>query len=667
MTTNSTVHHLPIPGPLFGAYPQRLTTPDHSRLGKLQKRLGYSTFGGIRPVIHQLKNGVMAQERFGRAVRARAEQLPACNSQDFARSLLNVRALLAKQGFQGEALELGLAHSYAVLKTALGIALYDTQISAAKIMLGQTLAEMATGEGKTFAMFAAASVAALAGVPVHVVTANEYLAQRDAQDLAPAFALLGLSVTALHQGVKPTERVPYYAKQVVYGAAKEFIFDYLLDRSASLPGRATSMRGLCLALIDEADAVLIDEARTPFILAAERSDPHEAQAFAQALQIAKTLSLKFHYALDSVNREVILTDSGKALAREEAAGIGGLWANHSNYREELVSLALTALHLYRRDVDYVLSQIKDQEVGQFEVELIDINTGRIATGRKFSNGLHQLLEIKEACKVTSRQHTIAQLTFQRFFTRYHRLGGMSGTVREAAREIARVYGIGTTVVPLRVKSQRRHGGVKIYTSQKARWRAVITAIRSQHLRGRPVLVGTDSVADSEHLSALLRAAKIQHQVLNATQSEHEAALVARAGEPGCVTVATNMAGRGTDIKMVPRSLKAGGLHVVSCQLNSELRIDRQLHGRCARQGDPGSVETILGLQEGLFERHLSASMRATLARLGSDKAPLNVALAGQVFSFVQRREQALATQQRARVAKQDEQNERQLAVSGTSV
>ncbi len=654
---------LPIPGPLFGSYPQRLTPekPDWYAGGLARLRAASQSLGNMR-------GNNAATTRYLQEVRERCLKLAKPGSVDFQASLRAAKATVAKEGFKDEALVGAMAHACVALEHALGVRLYDAQLIAARIMLGQKIAEMATGEGKTFAMFAAGSVAALAGVPVHVVTANDYLAERDAQDLAPAYALLELTVTALKSEVKPDQRGQFYLHPVVYGAAKEFIFDYLLDRSKLQGNQASApaMRGLCLALIDEVDSVLIDEARTPFILAAEKHDEHEAQSFAQALEIASKLKHREHFLANRVHREVLLTDAGREVARTCGEKIGGLWSKHSAYRQELVQQALSALHLYVRNVDYVVSP-DPQKPGADIVELVDVNSGRIATGRKLSNGLHQMLELKESCPVTSRQHTFAQLTFQRFFTRYHRLGGMSGTVREAAAEIEGVYQLGARVVPLRLPSKREDLGVQIFQTPKSRWRAVVRLIVRQHATGRPILIGTDSVADSEQLSELLKLSKISHQVLNAAQSQREAELVAKAGLPRAVTVATNMAGRGTDIKLAKGMNELGGLLVISCQLNSEARIDRQLHGRCARQGDKGSVITLLSLGEGLFARHLSPNFRSLVNRLLPSDEALPSCLGMPLFHYVQKVEQRLARQQRATISMLDEQNEKQLAISGTGI
>jgi preprotein translocase subunit SecA len=655
--------HLPIPGPVFGSYPQRLELIKPGLSARAATR-------ALDFLKHTVQSSFVRADnsKFVEQVRTCAQALAKPGSQTFSASLRQARAAVAKEGFQNTALVEAFAHAYSALESALGVRLYDAQLIAARIMLDQKIAEMATGEGKTYAMFCAASVAALAGVPVHVVTANDYLAQRDAEDLAPAYELLGLGVTALNGEVKPDQRVNFYVHHIVYGAAKEFIFDYLLDRS-KLQSKETatpSMRGLCLALIDEVDSVLIDEARTPFILAADRPDPHEEKSFGQALAIARALSLKQHFVANAIHREVRLTDAGRDIARQQGDLLGGLWSKHGIYREELVQLALTALHLYRRNVDYVVSPDPKQP-DSYIVELIDINSGRIATGRKLSNGLHQLLELKESCPVTSRQHTFAQLTFQRFFTRYHRLGGMSGTVKEAASEIEDVYQLGSQLVPLRVPSRREYLGVQVFRHSRSRWRAVVKLISAQHKRGRPILIGTDSVADSEQLSELLKLSNIRHQVLNAAQSQREAALVAQAGALGAVTVATNMAGRGTDIKLAQGINALGGLLVISCQLNSEARIDRQLHGRCARQGDRGSVITLLSLQEGLFERHLSPRLRNLMGGLQKGDAPLPACIGVPLFHWVQKREQGLARQQRMMISMMDEQNEKQLAISGTGI
>ncbi len=656
---------IPVPGAALGRYPQRR----HGRPGWLER---------AHRALLAMDAGSDAKRRrarraFVEKVHAAQAGLPAPSSGEFVRAVHEARAELGRCGFTDAALARGFALVRASCAHLIGIELYDSQITAARVMLDDRLAEMATGEGKTHAALLAAATAAMMGIPVHVITANDYLAARDAGELAPVFRFLGLSVGCVVAQMPDGERRDAYAQDVCYCTAKELIFDYLRDRTrgggaadgelrARLRGQAGAdplsaplLRGLCLALIDEADSILLDEARTPFVLARTDADPEQAAAHRAALELARSLTPGFDFGLRQAVRAAELTAHGRRHIEVAAAELEGIWRIR-RFREEVVEQALAALHLYRRDVDYV--------VGAGKVEIVDPNTGRVAQGRVWSRGLHQLIELKEGCEPTPAQRTVAQLTFQRFFPRYLKLGGMSGTLSEARAELLAVYGIDVEPVPLRTPSRRRQMPTRVFTSAKLRWRAVIASIRRQHAAGRPVLVGTDSVADSERLSRMLRRLGLAHRVLNAVQDAGEADLVAQAGEAARITVATNMAGRGTDIKLAPAAAAAGGLHVISCQHNASRRIDRQLHGRAARQGDPGSVETLLSLQEGLLLRHLSAKSRGLLSAAARRDGALPERLSRALVRHVQRVEERRARTDRARVMKNDEEMDRRLGIGG---
>jgi preprotein translocase subunit SecA len=475
------------------------------------------------------------------------------------------------------------------------------QLLAARVLLDERLAEMATGEGKTAAIAIAAAVAALAGTPVHVVTANDYLAQRDAERLAPFYARVDLRAGFVTQPMEAAQRRAAYAADVTYCTAKELAFDYLRDslgRAADLspleqrarrmaatdPVPPTVLRGLCLALLDEADTVLIDEARVPLVLALNDAAEGEAAFYRDALEVARGLAAGADYRPVGDGRRFALTPVGRQrLARWPAANHPLL--GHRAHREAAVESALVALHVLRRDHDYVL------RAGR--VDLVDETTGRAAEGRAWSAGLHQLVEWKEGVAATQRNATVNQVTFQRLFPRYLRLAGASGTLREARGELRQVYGLDVVVVPPRTPSQLRELPLQLFPDSAALWQAVLAEAQALAAGGRAVLVGTETVAQSEALSAVLTGAGLSHRVLNARQDREESQLVAAAGQPGQVTVATSMAGRGTDIPCAPEVLAAGGLHVILCQANASPRIDRQFLGRAGRQGQPGSVQRML--------------------------------------------------------------------------
>jgi preprotein translocase subunit SecA len=475
---------------------------------------------------------------------------------------------------------------------------HSAQLFAARAMLDEQLAEMATGEGKTLAAALTAAAAALARVPVHVITVNDYLARRDGERLRPLYAWLGLTTGVVTQEMDPQARRAAYACDITYCTAKELVFDYLRDALARgsdagtlherIAPRLTVLRGLCMAVIDEADSVLIDEACVPFVLSRSHGDRETLEHCRRALAVAATLTPRRDFVLQPDERSAELTPAGRQKLDSAANACDGLWSVQ-RYREEVVALAVSALHVLRSDRDYL--------VRSGRIEVIDPTTGRTAPGRSWSRGLHQMIELKEGCAPTPRAESAAQITYQRFFSRYLRLCGMSGTLAEGRRELRRVYGLAVARVPPRRPSRRSVLATRVFARAEARWTYVAQRARELAAAGRAVLIGTDSVADSQALAGQLQDCGIAHAVLNARHDRAEAEIVARAGEAGRVTVATSMAGRGTDIELDPSALARGGLHVILCQANASRRIDLQFLGRCARRGEAGSCETLYCAQD----------------------------------------------------------------------
>jgi preprotein translocase subunit SecA len=445
---------------------------------------------------------------------------------------------------------------------------------------------------------------------VHVITVNDYLASRDAEVMRPLYESLGLSVGCVVHGLDPQERRRRYGCDIAYCSNKELTFDYLRDRMTlggpprpladkidALAGgkRAEGLllRGLQFAIVDEADSVLIDEARTPLILSAQgkRGGGEEAM-YRQGLEMARALSPADYFVEDG---QIDLTPAGVDALAAAAATLGGLW-NGPRRRERLVRQALSALHLFEADKHYLVRDGK--------VQIIDENTGRLMPDRSWEQGLHQLIELKEGVEVTGQRDTLARISYQTFFRRYLHIAGMTGTGAEVARELWSVYRLRVARIPTNRPVQRRHEPDQVYASSDEKWAAVLAAIERRHIAGQPVLVGTRSVAASEHLSGLLKKAELPFQLLNARQDADEAEIVARAGEPGRITVATNMAGRGTDIKLPAGIAERGGLHVICTERHDSGRIDRQLFGRCGRQGDPGSCEVFVSVADDLVTTHL---------------------------------------------------------------
>ncbi len=594
---------LQVPGIVHGTYPQRLNPADQRR-NNVWRRLRSQAASLLRPEPARYRD-------FAARVRAASGPLPALQA---------VRARLAREGFTDAALIDACRLIMDATKRTLGLSLYDSQLIAARIMLDARLAEMATGEGKTVAIALGAAAAALAGLPVHVITANQYLVERDAAMLRPLYGALGLSVGAIEAAHDPHARRAQYACDITYCTAAELAFDYLRDglargaargaleqRAASLCDSAADnalvLRGLCLGLIDEADSCLIDDALVPLILAHPVANAGRDAYYSHALELARRMRAPEHFHLDRAGLAAHLSASGRAMLETWAAGLPPVWRNRV-HREEALATALAALHLYRRDTHYLVRDGK--------VALIDQSTGRVALGRAWSGGLHQLIELKEGLEVTAENETCAQITFQRLFRRYWRLGGMSGTLTEARRELRAVYAQDVVAVPLHRPSRRLTEPTCLYATRERQFAAVQTRVREGIASGRPVLIGTDSVADSHALAAIFKAAGIKHQVLNAHHEATEAAIVAGAGAAGCVTVATNMAGRGTDIPLGVGVAERGGLLLICCQHNAAARIDRQLIGRSARRGDPGSAVTLLCVKQpliaALFPRWLASRL-----------------------------------------------------------
>ena len=487
---------------------------------------------------------------------------------------------------------------------------FDVQVIGAFAMIKGMLAEMATGEGKTLTATLVAGTAGLAGIPIHIVTVNDYLVQRDAKLMEPLYARLGLSVGVVVSGQTAQERRAAYACDITYCTNKELAFDYLRDRMvlgqsagdltlkmealANLTPRSLQLRlrGLHFALVDEADSVLIDEARTPLVISGVAESEISADAVARALELAETLTAGSDYILSLEERRVFLTAQGQERVAAFAHGLGPPWRSVIT-REELARQALAAIHLFRRGEQYVIANGK--------VQIVDEYTGRVMPDRFWSDGLHQMVEHKEGCAQSQRRTTIARITYQRFFRRYRRLAGMSGTLHPVARELWKVYRLPVVAIPTAKPVRRIHRPDLVVATDEEKWKLIIARVASLHERGLPVLIGTRSVAASERASAELQAAGLPHTVLNAAQDQHEAETVAQAGQRGRITVATNMAGRGTDIHLGEGAEELGGLHVIMTERHDARRIDLQLAGRSGRQGQPGSFEAILSLEDLLMD------------------------------------------------------------------
>ncbi len=614
-------HSIFIPSPrgTHGVYPQRDPRP----LPWLDRALGVTA-----QRLRQAQRGKDPGGRFLRHVNTQAQAVRALDDDALQAMARALRAELRLHGLREDC----VAKSFALVREAaartLGMRPYDVQLAAGWFMLQGKIVELATGAGKTLTATLPACTAALAGVPIHVVTVNDYLVERDERWMQPLYRFLGISSGVVLENSDAVGRQHAYACDITYVTNKQLTFDYLKDRLTlgkltmplqlqvdRLRGEQSKikrllLRGLCFAIIDEADSVLIDESRTPLIISKSGSQPNEAQTYHEALQIAGELQRERDFALVEQLRRVELTEAGKDRIGEQTRELGGVWRGLRR-SHELVTQALNAKHLFVRDKHYLVRNGK--------VQIIDEFTGRVLADRSWERGLHQMIEAKEDCAITAPKETLARISYQQFFRRYLHLAGMTGTAREVSSELRSVYALEVVGVRTPWPTQRRQYPTRTFKTAQAKWQAVCARVSELQREGRPVLVGTRSVALSEHLSTLLHAAGRAHQVLNARQDATEAAIIQSAGEQASVVVATNMAGRGTDIKLGAGVAPLGGLHVIATELHEARRIDRQLFGRCARQGDPGSFEMMLSLQDELVQLYcpwLLKPLHAALIRSG---------------------------------------------------
>ena len=499
---------------------------------------------------------------------------------------------------------------------------FDVQVLGGAVLHRGWIAEMQTGEGKTLTATLPAFLNALSGRGVHVVTVNDFLASRDAQWMGNVYRALGLTVGCLVHGITDKERVESYQADITYGTNKEFAFDYLrdqlrlhasrmdrtggvLERHAAARPAGQVQRGHHYAIVDEVDSILIDEARVPLIIAdREGEESPWTPAYKKAREVALQLRERVDYTLDLPRKNVALTRRGIVRARELAVP-----SPPRRPFEHLVEQALRAEQVYERDREYLLMDNK--------VCIVDEFTGRVMPDRSWSLGMHQAIEAKEDVPITEENRTLASVTFQRYFKLYTKLSGMTGTASEARREFGRIFDLAVTSIPTNKPMRRARLPVQAFTTWDEKFKAIVERILSLYAQGRPVLIGTRSVGRSEQLSTFLTEHGIEHKVLNARNHAAEAAIVAEAGQMGRVTIATNMAGRGVDILLGRGVAELGGLHVLGTEMHEAGRIDRQLGGRAGRQGDPGSYEFFVCLEDEVLERwnkFLSRRLRARARR-----------------------------------------------------
>ncbi len=512
---------------------------------------------------------------------------------------------------KGESLDQILPEAFATMREAgkrvLGERHYDVQIIGGVILHQGRIAEMKTGEGKTLTSTLPVYLNALSGKGVHLVTVNDYLAARDADWMGEVYNSLGMNVGKIIHDMPDDQRREAYLADVTYGTNNEFGFDYLRD-NMKFELSDFCQRGFNFAIVDEVDSILIDEARTPLII----SGPAEisTEMYGNVDKIMPAFKAEAHYIVDEKAKQVSLTEDGIALG-EELLNVENLYEADSIEQLHHLNQALKAHTLFQCDIDYI--------VKNGEVVIVDEFTGRTMEGRRYSDGLHQALEAKEHVKIEKENQTLASITFQNYFRMYDKLSGMTGTADTEASEFKNIYDLDVVIMPTNMPMVRKDFADVIYKNLAAKDRAVINEIKDLHEKGQPVLVGTISIDVSEKISRLLKKEKVEHEVLNAKQHDREAEIIANAGQYGKVTIATNMAGRGTDIKLTDESKEAGGLHILGTSRHESRRIDNQLRGRSGRQGDPGSSRFFLSLEDDLLRIFGSGRISGIMDKLGMEE------------------------------------------------
>jgi preprotein translocase subunit SecA len=589
--------------------------------------------------------------RLAREIIARSQAMQTWSDAHLKRQAAEVRWQVRSGAPPGRVVPQAFALAREACRRAVQMAHFPVQIVGGLTLVGEGLAELLTGEGKTLTAVLPAALRAMAGRGCHVVTVNDYLAQRDANWMRPAYELLGLSVGCIVTELNTDQRRAQYACDVTYGTAKEFGFDFLRDRlrtDAASAGAAgvekPVQRGHHFALVDEADSVLIDDARTPLIIALPGAEaPGMVELYRWCHELSSRLRPDVDFVFEPKKREVILTEQGcRAVLLSARPRAVMMIDTEQLYRQ--VEVAICARLFYVRDRDYL---VRDDQV-----VIVDESTGRMMEGRKWQRGLHQAIEAQEQLPITPVTQAAAQITVQRYFRQYTHLAGMTGTAAGIGREARRNYRLRVARVPPHRPCIRVALPLRIFATWRDKAQAVLAEIEQMISAGRAVLVGTPSISASERLSELISSAGIVHYVLNARHLAREAQIVAQAGGKGRITIATNMAGRGTDIVLDEEVKQAGGLHVIATEMHAAARIDRQLIGRCARQGDPGSFRFFLSLEDELLralpERELA---RIQPARGRSELSPRYAAL----FRRVQRRLERLHERQRKEMLKYEDQ------------
>jgi preprotein translocase subunit SecA len=560
----------------------------------------------------------------------------------------------------------------------LGFRPHGVQYAAALAMDSGWLAELATGEGKTLVATLTATVAGWRGRGCHVVTVNDYLAKRDCQWMRPIYEFCGLSVGFIENDSTPEQRRDAYAADVTFGANKQIVADFLRDRLAL--GRHPSLenillhdlgrhdhqrvaskmvqRGLACAILDEADSVLIDDAVTPLLISSISPNGQLSQTYKEAAGLADQLQLDIDYQTNPKWREVELTAVGQRKLEELCEAMGGVWLRRRR-RQELMTHALAAIHFFNKDHEYVVQEGK--------IVLVDESTGRLMPDHAWRNEMQEAVEAKEGLEIQPPKQTLAGISYQRFFRLYQHLSGMTGTAWECGAELWQTYRLPVVRIPTHKPCRRIQKASRLWSSTERKWQSVTKEVQKIHATGRPVLIGTRSIDASEAVSRYLTEAGFEHQVLNAQRHEQEAEIIKEAGQAGRITVATNMAGRGTDIQLGPGIADKGGLYVIATEFHESRRVDRQLFGRTGRQGDAGGAIAMACLEDELFKRHGSRASRWLLRLLAAGDGGASGWMTQSAINSIQARSQRKARRNRRQVLRGDDWLDEHLAFAHRAI
>jgi preprotein translocase subunit SecA len=640
---------------------------------------------GIDAGVHSLIGRVQRRASVLDQLRIDAEKIDALHKTvgdltdgALAKQLLDHRAIFRRGG---RAAEHAVVPALAAIREAayrtMGMRPFVVQLMGALGLHRGYLIEMATGEGKTLTAGLAAVLAGWSHQPCHIITVNDYLVQRDTEWLTPLYHMCGVRVGFVVGEMPPEKRRHAYDCDVTYTTSKEVVADFLrdslqigvlrdptrrlirrlLNNNTNRPENLV-LRGLHTAIVDEADSVLIDEAVTPLIISTPRKNEALRNVVTVAQEIVSNLKPNTDYSVNVRYREIEITESGHEKIGSGCSALPGIWQG-SFRRNELIKQALIAREFYLRDKQYVIDDGK--------IMIVDESTGRRMPQRTWRQGIHQAVEAKEGIEVTDPTEVVARLSFQRFFRFYTRLSGMTGTAREASDEFWSIYKLPVVAIPPNRPCVRKHLPDQVFASANEKWSAIVAEIERVHATRQPILVGTRNVAASEELARQLRTRNLEVTVLNAIRHQDEAVIVAAAGHAGRITIATNMAGRGTDIRLDKGVHELGGLRVIATERHDSGRVDRQLFGRSARQGEPGAAQSFISLEDELFQRFLPAPIRNKVQQAVKSNLPAARALANGALRLAQHTAQRSAYKQRASVLRLDDWMQEALSFAGSEI